>query len=111
MTQRFVQAAVLITLIAGSASLCHSQTSSELNTYFQQNVGLTQDQIASIRGGQAVAKVAKSRIPDEIFVFVRSSSKRLRNTMSNSRMILTAFARFPDTRPSRNSAIPRNSLT
>jgi hypothetical protein len=69
MTQRFFQVAVLVTLIAGSASLCHSQTSSELNTYFQQNVGLSQDQIASIRGGQAVTKVAQSRIPDEILVF------------------------------------------
>jgi hypothetical protein len=69
MARRFVQVAVLVTLIAGSASFCRSQTSSELNTYFQQNVGLSQDQIAAIRGGQAVAKVAKSRIPDEIFVF------------------------------------------
>jgi hypothetical protein len=68
MTRR-LQVAVLVTVIAGSASLCRSQTSSELNTYFQQNVGLSQDQIAAIRGGQAVAKVQKSRIPDEIFVF------------------------------------------
>jgi hypothetical protein len=69
MTPRFLQGAILVTLIAGSTGLCRSQTSSELNTYFQQNVGLSQDQIAAIRGGQAVAKVAKSRIPDEIFVF------------------------------------------
>jgi hypothetical protein len=69
MTRRFVQVAVLVTLIAGATSLCRSQTSSELNTYFQQNVRLSQDQIAAIRGGQAVAKVANSRIPDEIFVF------------------------------------------
>jgi hypothetical protein len=64
-----VQVAVFITLIAGSASLSRSQTSSELNTYFQQSVGLSQDQVAAIRGGQAVATVTKSRIPDEIFVF------------------------------------------
>ena len=69
MTRRFVQAAVLVALIAGSTSLCRAQTSSELNAYFQQNVGLSQDQIASIRGGQAIAKVQKSRIPDEVFVF------------------------------------------
>jgi len=69
MTPRFVQLAMLVTLIAGVAGLCRSQTSSELNTYFQQNVGLSQDQVAAIRGGQAVAKVAKSRIPDEIFIF------------------------------------------
>jgi hypothetical protein len=69
MRQRFAQVAVLVALIAGASNLCRSQTSSELNTYFQKNVGLSQDQIAAIRGGQAVAKVAKSRIPDEVFVF------------------------------------------
>ena len=69
MTRRFIQLAVLVILIAGTISLCRSQTSSELNAYFQQNVGLSQDQIAAIRGGQAVTKVAKSRIPDDIFVF------------------------------------------
>jgi len=69
MMRRFVQVAVLVTLLAGSARPCRSQTSSELNTYFQQNVGLSQDQIASIRGGQAVAFAKKPRIPDEIFVF------------------------------------------
>jgi len=69
MTRRFVRVAVLAALMAGAASPCRSQTSSELNTYFQQNVGLTQDQVAAIRGGTAVAMVTKSRIPDEIFVF------------------------------------------
>jgi hypothetical protein len=69
MTRRFVQVAVLAALMAGATSPCRSQTSSDLNTYFQQNVGLTQDQVAAIRGGTAVAMVTKSRIPDEIFVF------------------------------------------
>jgi hypothetical protein len=63
-----VQLVVLITLIPGAARLC-SQTNSELNTYFQQYAGLSQDQIAAIRGGQAVAMTSNSRIPDEIFVF------------------------------------------
>jgi len=69
MTRRFLQVAVLATLIIGSTSLCRSQTSAELNTYLRQNVGLSEDQITAIRGGQAVAKIAKSRIPDEVFVF------------------------------------------
>jgi hypothetical protein len=63
------QVAMLVTLIAGAAMPCSSQTNSELNTYFQRYVGLSQDQIAAIRGGQAVAKNLESRIPDEIFVF------------------------------------------
>jgi hypothetical protein len=69
MMRNFLMVVVLFVLIAAGTSPCSSQTSSELNTYFQQNVGLSQDQIASIRQGQAVSKVAKSRIPDEILVF------------------------------------------
>jgi hypothetical protein len=69
MRRSVVRVAVLVTLVVGTAVDCGAQTSSELNTYFQQNVGLSQDQIAAIQGGQAVAKVAKSRIPDEVFIF------------------------------------------
>jgi hypothetical protein len=69
MRRSVLQVVVLVTLIAGAAMVCGAQTSSELNTYFQQYAGLSQDQIAAIRGGQAVAMNLKSRIPDEIFVF------------------------------------------
>jgi hypothetical protein len=64
-----MQVVVLVTLVAGAVVRCGAQTTSELNTYFQQYVGLNQDQITAIRGGQAVATIMKSRIPDEIFVF------------------------------------------
>jgi hypothetical protein len=68
--KRYVaQVAVLVTVIAGAVLPCRSQTNSELNAYFHQYVGLSQDQIAAIRSGQAVAMNMKSRIPDEIFVF------------------------------------------
>jgi hypothetical protein len=69
MRRSIVQLVVLVTLIIGAGRLCGSQTNSELNTYFQQYAGLSQDQIAAIRGGQAVAMALNSRIPDEIFVF------------------------------------------
>jgi len=69
MMRSVMQVAVLVTLIASAAVFCGAQTSSDLNTYFQQYAGLTQDQITAIRGGQAVAMNMKSRIPDEIFVF------------------------------------------
>lgn len=58
----------LVMLIAGTALRCGAQTTAELNSYFQE-VGLSQDQIAAIRGGQAVAMSLKSRIPDEVFIF------------------------------------------
>ncbi|MGC2527285.1 MAG: hypothetical protein WA639_06035 [Candidatus Acidiferrum sp.] len=67
--RRFVQASVFVMLIVVAALPCRAQTISELNTYFQQDVGLTQDQLAAIHGGQAVAMNMKSRIPDEIFMF------------------------------------------
>src|SRR4029077_13290031 len=46
-----------------------SQTSGELQDYFKNSVGLSQEQIADIRGGKSVGKVMKSRTPDEIFVW------------------------------------------
>jgi hypothetical protein len=69
MMRTVVQVAALVTLIAGTATFSRSQTNSELNTYFQQYLGLGPDQIAAIRGGQGFAKNLKSRIPDEIFMF------------------------------------------
>src|SRR4029077_18514719 len=46
-----------------------AQTDTELQTFFKQNVGLSQDQIADIRGGKAIAKILQPRTPEEIFVF------------------------------------------
>ena len=69
MTRTVVQIAALFTLIAGVAMSCGAQTSSELNNYFHQYVGLSQEQLTAVRGGQAVAMNLKSRVPDEIFVF------------------------------------------
>jgi hypothetical protein len=61
--------AILSTLTLGSALPCASQTNSELQNYFKQYVGLTDNQIAAIRNGQPVAKTMRSRVPAEIFVF------------------------------------------
>jgi hypothetical protein len=56
-------------LITGLAVPAFSQTSSELQDYLKNSIGLTPEQIADIRGGKSVGKVMKSRIPDEIFVW------------------------------------------
>jgi hypothetical protein len=37
--------------------------------FFREYVGLTENEIAAIRSGKAVAKVMDSRAPDEVFVF------------------------------------------
>lgn len=54
---------------AGFSLSAASQTSAELNDYFRDSIGLSQEQIAIIGNGKAVAKVLKSRTPAEIFVF------------------------------------------
>ena len=58
----------LVALIAATAvpGFCQSN---DLQTFFQQTVGLSQDQIASIRSGQPVAKTLPPRTPAEVFLF------------------------------------------
>lgn len=66
---KMVQFAVLLALLLGSAAPSFSQTNPDLQTYFKDYIGLSDDQIAAIRGGQAFAKTLHSRTSDEIFVF------------------------------------------
>jgi hypothetical protein len=60
---------ICVSLVAGLSLPSISQTSTELEDYFKNSVGLSNDQIADIRRGKAVGKVLKSRTPAEIFVF------------------------------------------
>ena len=69
MTRSAATIFVLATLVPGFPLPIASQTSAELRNYFSDSIGLSQDQIADIRNGKAVAKVLKSRTPAEIFVF------------------------------------------
>jgi hypothetical protein len=64
-----MQVVVAVTLIAGISSPGGSQSKLDLNAFFTQNIGLSQDEVADIHNGQPIAKTLKSRIPDEIFVF------------------------------------------
>lgn len=63
-----VIAAVLIAIAATSLP-GFSQSRPDLQTFFEQNIGLSQDQIAAIRNGQPVAKTLPSRTPAEVFLF------------------------------------------
>jgi hypothetical protein len=56
-------------VIAASVLPGSSQTSPDLQTFFQQDIGLTPDQIAAIQRGEAVAKNLQSRQPAEVFLF------------------------------------------
>ena len=61
-------ASVLLALIAVAALPGSAQSNPDLQTFFRQNIGLSQDQIAAIRAGQPVAKTMPSRTPAEVFL-------------------------------------------
>ncbi len=64
-----ILAASLVVLIPAAALPAFSQSNLDLQTFFQQDIGLTPDQIAAIRSGQPIAKTMPSRTPDEVFLF------------------------------------------
>jgi len=60
---------VSLLLICGIPAPISSQANPELQVYFKEYIGLSDDEITAIRGGQAIAKTLHSRTPAEIFVF------------------------------------------
>ena len=66
--RRFIQITTLLAAVAAASAPGVSLRNSNVETFFQQNVGFNQDQIAAIRNGQAVAKALPSRTPDEVFL-------------------------------------------
>ena len=69
MIRSVMPAAALLALIAATALPGSSQSKTDLQTFFRQNIGLSQDQIAAIRSGQPVAKTLPPRTPAEVFLF------------------------------------------
>jgi len=56
-------------LLLASSTICHSQNTGQLYTFFKQNIGLNDSEIARIEQGKAVAKVLESSTPSQVFVF------------------------------------------
>jgi hypothetical protein len=56
-------------LLFMSAASSFSQSPDQLHTFFQQNIGLKDSEIADIDHGKAVAKILDSPTPSEVFVF------------------------------------------
>jgi hypothetical protein len=56
-------------LLLGGVELGASDPGVEPHKFFQEYVGLSEDQISAIRNGKAIAKILDSPTPDEVFVF------------------------------------------
>ncbi len=68
MFRSVMPAAALVALIAAATLPGASQSNPDLQTFFRQDMALSQDQVAAIRSGQAVAKTMPSRTPAEVFL-------------------------------------------
>jgi hypothetical protein len=55
--RRMLPDVLLLVVLSGAAPPCFSQTNPNLQSYFKDYIGLSDDQIAAIRTGQAVAKI------------------------------------------------------
>jgi hypothetical protein len=67
--QILMQVVLSLTMAAGASAPSRSQTTPDLESFLQKNIGLSNAQIAAIHSGQAVAKALPSRTPREIFLF------------------------------------------
>jgi hypothetical protein len=64
-----VHAGAITILLVGITARCLPQTTADMHTFFVQNIGLTDSEVAQIEQGKAVAKVLDSPKPSEVFVF------------------------------------------
>jgi len=69
MSRCFATILLLLGVVNGFPRPGICQTSTELQSYFKQDIGLNQDQIDDIHKGEPVAKVMKSRTPADIIIF------------------------------------------
>jgi hypothetical protein len=68
MPRSLMPTAALLALIAAAALPGSTQSNPDLQTFFRQNIGLSQDQIDDIQSGQPVAKTMPPRTPAEVFL-------------------------------------------
>jgi hypothetical protein len=68
MTSSFLRALVLL-LLSLAAHPGSSQTVRDVQSFFREDIGLNEGQIADIRSGKAVVKAMPSRTPAEVILF------------------------------------------
>jgi len=66
--QIMIQVALLAGAAAGSGAACQAQATPELQNFFQQGVGLTEEQLGDLRNGQTVVKSLPPRTHREVFL-------------------------------------------
>jgi len=59
----------MLVILAGDALPGVCQTKPNAETFFRENIGLSEDQIAAIKSGKPVTKPLPPRIPDEVLLF------------------------------------------
>ena len=69
MIRAVIRTAAWLILAVAAALPSPSQSNTDLQTFLRQDIGLSEDQIAAIRSGKAVAKAMPSRTPAEVFLF------------------------------------------
>jgi hypothetical protein len=69
MLRKVMPAAALLAMMAVAAWPGFSRSNPDLDTFFRQNIGLSEDQIAAIRSGQAVTMALPPRTPAEVLLF------------------------------------------
>ena len=69
MIARVMATAIVLAVMVTTALPAAVQPNPDLETYFRQNIGLSEDQLSAIRGGQSVTKTLPPRIPAEVFLF------------------------------------------
>src|SRR5271157_3058811 len=69
MKRRIMQFVVLVAVVTIAACPGFSQASVTLQKHLTQDLGLTQEQVTSIRNGTPFAEALPSRSPAEVFVF------------------------------------------
>ncbi len=69
MIQTLAATAAVLLLILAPSLPASSQSNHDLQTFFRDDVGLNEEEIAAIRSGKPVAKNMPSRTPAEVFLF------------------------------------------
>jgi hypothetical protein len=69
MIRNIMPSTAVLAFVAGMALACPSQSNPDLETFFREKVGLSEDQIAAIHSGQPVVKPLPPRTPAEVLLF------------------------------------------